>query len=407
MALINEVKRICDRLADAGWKDLMLKHGINIKQASAAKLASALAAEVNVDQSVEGFGDFISETARGIEPGNVAASLLYHAFASPAVHRIPGAQTPLGPLTESITDFPSLEELDTLENYIFAAADLSLNDVRAAAATLLGISTKSVDLAVAVYALEYRPAPGTSHQRHADLALSRTGVARVGTHAAVYNGKLRGYLPFNEGDTEHTIRALPCRYTTWIAARSKAKENRFGPARLEQRGSDEQYWVPVHKLFNGTECLKDTNLAVRLETVHQNRKVERVHRHMEEKGFPTGFTPEQREQAPFVKEHGLADWIETHPGGRLLGPLPQPLVERASFEQNHLSFPSPPMGGRFSAAFSPTLSLEVPGVPIRPFPEYAHIRYKVEDNNAVYFGQQEGTIAEATAGGFRRWLGES
>jgi len=378
----------------------MLKHGIDIKQTSAAKLATALATETGVDQTIEGFGDFVSDTARGVEPGNVAASLLYHAFASPAVHRVPGNATPLGTLTEPITDFPTLEELDTLENYIFAVADLSLEDVKAAAATLLGISTSSVDLAVGVFALEYRPAPGTSHQRHADLALSRTGVSRVGTHAAVYDGKLRGYLPFNEGDTEHTIRALPCRYTTWIAARSKAKENRFGPARPEQRGNDQQYWVPVHKLFNGTECLDGSSLTVTLETVHQNRKVERVHRHMEEKGFPTGFTEQQREQAPFVKEHGLADWIETHSGGRLLGPLPQPMVERASFEQDHLGFPSPAMGGRFSDAFSPTLSLEVPGVPIRPFPEYAHIRFKVEDGNAIYFGQQEGTIAEATAGGF-------
>lgn len=32
MALIDEVKMICDRLAmDAGWHDLLLQHGLDIK----------------------------------------------------------------------------------------------------------------------------------------------------------------------------------------------------------------------------------------------------------------------------------------------------------------------------------------------------------------------------------------
>ena len=75
MALINDVKRICDRLADAGWRDLMLKHGIDIKQGSAQKLAKALDAEVDVDASVPGFGDFIKERARGTRGGRSGREL--------------------------------------------------------------------------------------------------------------------------------------------------------------------------------------------------------------------------------------------------------------------------------------------------------------------------------------------
>ena len=175
-----------------------------------------------------GFEDFIASKSRGIEPGNPAASLLYHAFASPNVSLAPEQATPLGSLSQPITDFPTVEELDTIANYIFAKANRSLADVRQYAAELLEINLEAVELAVAVFASEYRPAPETPHQRYADFCHSRTGTARVGTAGAVYDGKLRGYIPFREGDSLHTIRVLPCHYTTWLAVSSNAKVNRFG-----------------------------------------------------------------------------------------------------------------------------------------------------------------------------------
>ena len=409
MALINDVKRICDRLADAGWRDLMLKHGIDIKQGSAQKLAKALDAEVDVDATIPGFGDFIKDRARGIEPGDPAASLLYHALASPGVHLAPGEGTPLGALSQPITDFPSVEELDTVENYIFAKAGRCVDDVRQHAATLLDISGNSVELAVAVFASEYRPAPETPHQRHADLCLSRTGVARVGTAGAVYDGRLRGHVPFQEGDTAHTIRVLPCRYATWLAARSNAKENRFGPARAKPDDANRKFWVPVHKLFNGKECLEGQNVKVTLTARHQNRKIERLHQHLEDEGFPSGFSAADRQNPPFIKDHGLAEWLGIWQGGAgLLSAQPHPLSERATFNNAHLTFKSPPMtGASFGDAFSPTLSVNAPRVPpgtppIRPWPEYAHVRFDVEDGNAVYFGNDADAVARATGGELRR-----
>jgi hypothetical protein len=85
MALIDQVKRICDALADAGWQDLMLRHGIDIKQPNANALANELDKEIDIDGSVPGFGDFSRKRARGIEPGDPAGSALYHALASPGV----------------------------------------------------------------------------------------------------------------------------------------------------------------------------------------------------------------------------------------------------------------------------------------------------------------------------------
>src|SRR5580704_17140838 len=51
-----------------------------------ADLAAELARKLAIDRSVPGFEDFSLAGTRGIEPGFPAASLLYHAFASPDVH---------------------------------------------------------------------------------------------------------------------------------------------------------------------------------------------------------------------------------------------------------------------------------------------------------------------------------
>ncbi|MEL6815603.1 MAG: hypothetical protein AAFP03_12405 [Cyanobacteria bacterium J06598_3] len=403
MALINDVQQIFDRLANAGWRELMLKHGIDIRQSNAEQLAEALGREVEVDKSIPGFSDFAEDRARGIEPGNPAASLLYHAFASPGVQRVPGEDTPFGPLAQPITDFPTMADLDTVENYIFAQANRSLADVRDYAADLLGRSASGIELAVAVFSAEYRPAPETPHQRYADLCLSRTGVARVGTAGAIYDGKLRGYVPFREGDSLNTIRVLPCRYVTWLAARSRAEENRFGPARVQPSDSSRDFWVPVHKLFDGDECLTGETLTITLASRHQNKKIERLHSHLENVGVPSGYSAAERQQSPFIKEHGLADWVGIYSGGAgLLSPQAQPFVERASFNNEHLTFAAPAMGNQnFGSAFAPTLSLNSPPPPVRPWPEYAHVRFDVQNGNAVYFGEDADAIARTAAGGYR------
>ena len=401
MALIDDVKAICARLANAGWRELLLKHGLDIRQSSSANLKAALEQQLTIDRSVPGFEDFVSDTAQGIEPGNVAESLLYHAFASPHVQRSPSTEAGLGAMSTELAEFPTLQELDTVENYIFASADRSLEEIGEFAKDLLQ-APNEVELVIAVFALEYRPSQGTPHQRHADLCLSRTGVSRVGNTSPFFDEKLRGFMPFVDSDVENAIRVLPCRYSAWLAVKSKVKADRFGPARPDSRqDQDSSYWVPIHKLFSGVECIRGLDLTVDLQAAHENRKIERIHRHMELKGVPSGFTAAQRELEPFVKRHGLANWDETYQGGKLLSPIPQPLAERASFEGEDLSFESPPMSNQFSDAFSPTFSLDVPAVPVRPWPEYAHVRFAVENGNVNYYGDQDNAEQIATAGGFR------
>src|SRR5919106_1550063 len=84
MALIDDVKIVCDRLAGAGWRDLLRRHGLDI---GAPDLAAELARELtDIDRTAPGFQDFHPDAVRGIEPGVPSMSLLYHAFASPGVH---------------------------------------------------------------------------------------------------------------------------------------------------------------------------------------------------------------------------------------------------------------------------------------------------------------------------------
>jgi hypothetical protein len=132
-------------------------------------VASNLAAELRelkIDREQPGFSDFCLEGHRGIEPGDPARSLLYHALASPDVHPIIGGK---GITNES---YPTLSELDAIENYIYSRKPIEQSEL--------------ADLFIGVFAYEYRPASSSAHSYHADLVSSRTGVARVGTVTAAW-----------------------------------------------------------------------------------------------------------------------------------------------------------------------------------------------------------------------------
>jgi hypothetical protein len=118
MTLINDLKDICQRLAGMGWQDLLRRHGLDLGAADlAAELARPL---VGINRNLPGFGDFTTAGMRGIEPGRPAASLLYHALASPNVHPTPDGDP------ASADAYPLLSDLDTIENYIYSLAQFDL-----------------------------------------------------------------------------------------------------------------------------------------------------------------------------------------------------------------------------------------------------------------------------------------
>src|SRR5687768_5705215 len=208
--LIDEVRAICDRLAPHGWAALLQKHGLDIRRPD---LGSELARPLStINRMVPGFEAFAHEGARGIEPGDPNRSLLYHALASPNVVQVDGAD---------LARYPTLHELDVVENYVFGGHTRpSLHDISALAAGDL--------LAIVVFASEYRPAVDGVHRKHAELCLSRTGVALVGDRPAVYDGRRRGFIPFDDDDP-HAFRVLPARYSVWLAVQRMGAEGSFGP----------------------------------------------------------------------------------------------------------------------------------------------------------------------------------
>src|SRR5215204_4473779 len=121
MSLLDDVKKICDRLAPAGWGELLALHGLDI---TAADLKAELTRELpNVRRGVSGFEDFAHEGRRGIEPGHPARSLLYHALASTNVLKKADGS--------SLTVFPTLAEIEIVENYVFAVSPPTLQELRA------------------------------------------------------------------------------------------------------------------------------------------------------------------------------------------------------------------------------------------------------------------------------------
>lgn len=390
MALIDDVKTICHRLASFGWAELLREHGLDM---TAADLKQELARELpKVNRKVRGFEDFALEGIRGIEPGHPARSLLYHAFASPnVVIRADGTD---------LKKFPTLAELDTIENYVYGAEPPTLEELRERGG--------GSPLAVCVFASEYRPAAQTCHKKHADLVFARTGVARVGTARPMYDGRRRGFLPFVDGEP-FTIRVSPVRYSAYIAVGKNGDENSFCPLRFDAQAADDnlsdrdrRFWLPLHKLFSGTECLKDfpTGLHVTLTARHFNEKIKRIHLELAKRGFDTGAQTDDLDKEPFSFEKGIAEWsTDERLGPGLLVPVAHArLVEPAEFKGRPLTFNVPRNPMALSTSFS------ISGVPdgSRHAPEYVNVRRRLEDNGTLTDLNTKKDVAEIVrAGGYK------
>ncbi|EIK73670.1 hypothetical protein PseBG33_5151 [Pseudomonas synxantha BG33R] len=352
MTLLNQVIDICKRLAPCGWHNLLLHHGLDIL---APNLEQELRKPLSADRTLPGFEDFALTATRGIEPGKPAHSLLYHAMAH--------ANVTTDAQGNPLQAYPTATELETVINYVYGCQPPSLEQLKERA--------NGHPMAVVVFAVEYRPAPDTVHKVQADLCFSRTGVSRVGTMAPLYNAQSRGFLPFVEEDS-HAIRVLPARYSAYIAVQLKGDSASFGPMRFGEKDISHDFWVPLHKLFNGNECIADITLDVQLQAQHKNEKLRRIHLQL---GAESGWEEPHISQPPFVLTEGLGDWLpEPVFGPGLMAATPRKhLVEAARYQGQPLTFNVP------NAPQLLVSSLRIP----ENAPEYAHIRHKVDDAGQV------------------------
>lgn len=360
MPLIDQVKQVCDRLAVHGWRDLLLEHGLDIK---ATDLAQELTKELaSINRGIAGFADFAFEGRRGIQSGSPHRSLLFHALASPGVIK--------GVSGSNLGAFPTLAELEVVENYVYGVVPPSLLELRTRA--------QGKPLAIVVFASEYRPAAETVHRKHADLCCSRTGVARVGTAAPLYAAQQRGFLPFVDSDPT-AFRVLPARYSAYIAVQSTGDQDTFGPMRFQAGDDRRLFWVPLHKLFNGRECIRGRNLQLTLNAHHINQKLRRIHQVLK----IAGWGEPDISKPPFIFTDGIAEWT-TNPdfGTELLVPVVHPnLVAAAQYRGKLLTFKVPPGSQALysSLAIAPDSQSGA-----RSAPEYVHARHRLLAN-----GEQE------------------
>ncbi len=391
MALIDSVRDALERLAGHGWSELLARHGLDL---DAPDLRAELLRELpTIDRELPGFEDFAAEGKRGIEPGRPARSLLYHALASPGVvSRADG---------RSLGGFPTAAELCLVEDLVFGIAPPSLEQLAA--------RFPGAPLAIVVFASEYRPGHETVHRRHADVCFARTGVARVGTAAPRYDARLRGFLPF-VADDPHAFRVLPARYAAYVTVRLQGREERFGPMNfsLPQRflgddgPGDEQrrFWVPLHKLFPGPECIRGLDLSLQLEAHHVNEKLRRLHRELRRKGHDPGVPVAELDRPPFRFSDGIAELSEAQADGPglVVPDVHAQLVEPAERDGRAVTFNVP---ARAPNGLGPSLAVPPEGN-FRHAPEFVHVRRLVQpDGSEVDLNDDPDVVGRVSRGGYR------
>lgn len=356
MALIDEVKAVCDRLAPLGWRDLLLNvtgGQLDIVQLTSAQLKTELTkALTSIDRAMLGFTDFSLSGTKAIAAGSPADSLLYHALASPNV-------------TAGISEFPTLKEIETVENYVFGIQPPTLGSVK----TRAGL-TGSQRLSVVLFAYEYRPARDTCTKRQADMVFSRTGVSRVGTRPPRYDAKNRGFQS-QVADDPFAFHVCPARFAAFLAVQKKGSD--ISVMRPGSADGSRDFWVPVHKLFNGTECIAGLDLQVKLSAFHYNDKIRRTRAvTLRMARVPTS--------APFQFSTGIAELsTDAVLGEGLVMPVPHPrLIEPATVNGRLLTY-RVPAGQKAFAALEPGALSGPDGSEIRPAPAYVHARTQVRN----------------------------
>jgi hypothetical protein len=381
--LARRVEGVCRRLAQHGWRKFLLTATGGDLDIAARDLRAELRKPLaRIDRGLPGLADLAPHASRAIEPGQPSASLLYHALASPDVVE-DGAGN-------ALSAFPTLAEIEVVENYVYGAAPPTLAELRARA--------QDRPLALVVFALDYRRGADSVHGRHADLCFSRTGISRMGTIGPRYDAKQRAFDPLDPAQP-FAFRTIPQRFAAYIAMQTNGDRDRFGPRDALTNDGDRPFWVPLHKLFDGPECLAGLDLKVELARQLQNEKLRRFHRYLEIQGYPSNWTGPDLDRFPFViRDDQIASLSRTPEFGRgMLEPRPAPFAVRARYQSRWLTFDVPP--GFVSepgvmyfstaqilpglAETEPTYLEGLAPTTDRPAPEYISIRHRVREDGSI------------------------
>jgi hypothetical protein len=326
--LIDSVAAACHRLAPLGWRQLLLEATGGEFDIGAADLKAQLSKPLaHIDRAYPGFGDFSLAGKRAIEPGDPDRSLLYHAFASPTVVANRNGTDLIG--------FPTLAEIDAVENYVYGVAPPSWDELRKRAG--------GKPLGMVVYALEYRNTPNSVHGKHAELCFARTGIARLGTIGPLYDGRSRSFAGLDPAKP-FDFCVVPQRFAAYLAVQMHGDAKRFGPQDFLKGDDKLSFWVPIHKLFNGRECIAGLNLDFNMSRDLRNDELAQFHRYLDREGYQNNWRGADLDNYPFLirneKIASLSHRPDFAPG--VIEPKPAPLANIAQYKGKALTFPVDP-----------------------------------------------------------------
>jgi hypothetical protein len=381
--LIDNVAAACRRLAPLGWRQMLLDATNGELDITASDLRGALATPLtHIDRGFPGFGDFASTGTRAIQPGQPDRSLLHHAFASPTVvaDRTGG----------ELRGFPTLAEIEAVENYTYGVEPPTLAELRRRAGNR--------PLAIAVFALHYRNAPDSVHGHHAELCFARTGISRLGTLEPQYDARLRMFVNVDDS-RPFDFRVVPRRFAAFLAVQLAGNSAGFGPQDPLDGDEKRQFWVPLHKLFSGPECIAGLDLDVTYSRGLHNEELAEFHRFLDRTGLQNNWRGEVLEHFPFTSRNEMIDSLSTRAayGSGVLEPRPSPLVMPAQYEGRPLTFP---VDGKYTsdvANLQLGSMMVLPGTPTtgptylddagqdtqRPAPQYINVRHRVLSNGEI------------------------
>lgn len=383
--VIEPVQAACKRLAAAGWRELLLSASGGALDIGAKDLGAELAKSVAVDRNVVGFSDFAPAGVRGVEPGSPARSLLYHAFASPDVAH------------PSLKAYPTLAEIDALENYVYGVHPPSFAELQTAAGDHA--------LGIVMMAVQYRPARDTIDRRHADLVFARTGISRMGTLAPRYDAQARN---FEATDPAHPFDfpAIPQRFVPFIAVKVTGDDPRLAVLDRVKSDAETEFWLPLQKLFSGEECIAGQKLVVEQGCAFRNEKLRRFHRYLQINGYPTEWVGDDLEKFPFViRDEDIAAFSKNKDfGPGVVEPRAAAFVNRAKYKGTWLGFKVPHewvstpgvvyfSGGQILGGEADTEKSFVDGDSLylegaaqdydRNAPEYVSLRHRLRDDGTL------------------------
>lgn len=368
---------------------------------TAPDLARELTKPLVIDRSYPGFGDFALAGNRGIEPGRPDESLFYHALAAPTVVSDPAGR-PLG-------GFPTIGEIETVENYVYATRGVTLDALHAAA--------NGMPVAIATFALHYRNAPDSVSGKHAQLCLSRTGIARLGDLEPFYDAVQRSFVGLDPAHP-HSFRVLPTRFAAFLAVRMPGGLGTFGPQDGRADDANRDFWVPTHKLFGGRECIAGLDLQVALNSGLRNDLLASFHRFLEFHGFRNNYSGDVLKEYPFTIENSrIAEFSSRREyGPGILVPHPEPFILPATFHGRPLTFPVDPAFTGEPANIQMSSPMVLPGLTgsvlepdyfedaaqdaRRPAPQYINARHAADNGHVVNLNESPDLMKILARGDF-------